>query len=239
MSGTALTTSDEDCGCDGEAVATGTGSTAPYTYEWFDATMTPIGQTTAIATNLCPGDYFVTITSFTGCAVIESITIEPESVSFDIISVAQNGANCQVTMQYCSETGGSAGNGLDNTGAFGFVLFGSSQTSFDNTITSNSNGEQYDGTDYWTNPLVPGAVQGLFGLNAQGFIGYSDPDWSPLPPNSLPDWFLCNDDPACGPQGLVCNTTMIEFPSASMPDSIMLVGIEGNYNSLTKEITIL
>ena len=79
VSGTTVVDNHEQCGCDGEATASGSGSIGPYTYEWFDATMTPIGQTTGTATGLCPGNYFVTITSSIDCDVTQSITINPGS----------------------------------------------------------------------------------------------------------------------------------------------------------------
>ena len=79
IAGSASVDSDEICSCDGQATAIGSGSIGPYTYEWFDATMTPIGQTTATATGLCAGDYFVTITSSIDCDITEPVTIAPAS----------------------------------------------------------------------------------------------------------------------------------------------------------------
>lgn len=58
--------------CDGTATATVTGGTPPYTYAW-DAAAN--NQTTQTATNLCPGNYDVTITDANGCTATNTVTI--------------------------------------------------------------------------------------------------------------------------------------------------------------------
>jgi gliding motility-associated-like protein len=73
--GITASSTDGPCPCAGEATASGIGSIAGYTYEWFDAAMQPIGQTTATATGLCDGTYFVTATSSVGCPATTSVTI--------------------------------------------------------------------------------------------------------------------------------------------------------------------
>lgn len=57
--------------CDGSATATASGGTPPYSYEWSD------GQTTATASNLCPGTYTVTVTDANGCEETVIITVNP------------------------------------------------------------------------------------------------------------------------------------------------------------------
>ena len=54
---------------DGEALATASGGTAPYSYLWSD------GQTTATATNLAAGVYTVTVTDANGCQVTATVSI--------------------------------------------------------------------------------------------------------------------------------------------------------------------
>jgi gliding motility-associated-like protein len=93
VSGLALVDNDEICSCDGQASASGSGSIGPYTYEWFDSSMNPIGQTTATATGLCAGDYFVTITSSIGCDITEQIAIAPAS-GLSIISILPTNPQC-------------------------------------------------------------------------------------------------------------------------------------------------
>lgn len=64
-----------DCGCNGSATASGSGSIPGYTFEWTDNVFTPIGQTSPTATGLCSGDYNVIVTSSIGCADTASVTI--------------------------------------------------------------------------------------------------------------------------------------------------------------------
>jgi gliding motility-associated-like protein len=58
----------------GQATAIATGGMPPYSYLWDD----PLNQTTAVAINLAPGTYTVTVTDFEGTVVTGSgIVIEP------------------------------------------------------------------------------------------------------------------------------------------------------------------
>ncbi len=67
----------------GQATATVTGGTLPYTVIWNDAD----AQTTLTATGLVAGTYTVTITDANGCAANESITItSPAAISGTLIS---------------------------------------------------------------------------------------------------------------------------------------------------------
>lgn len=56
-------------GCAGQASVVASGGTAPYQYAWSD------GQTTSTATNLCSGNYTVTITDAHGCTKTSSVSI--------------------------------------------------------------------------------------------------------------------------------------------------------------------
>ncbi|HIA07250.1 MAG TPA: hypothetical protein EYN71_11235, partial [Flavobacteriales bacterium] len=68
--------------CDGQATASMTGGTAPYTYLWDD----PAAQTTATAAGLCDGTFCVTVTDANGCPDSVCITItEPAAVILTII----------------------------------------------------------------------------------------------------------------------------------------------------------
>jgi large repetitive protein len=65
--------------CDGFAVATGNGGTAPYTFVW--NTM-PQNQMNDTASALCPGNYIVTLTDSNGCTATASVTItQPPQVT--------------------------------------------------------------------------------------------------------------------------------------------------------------
>jgi hypothetical protein len=136
-------------------------------------------------------------------------------------------------MSFCAETGGNSGTGVDNTGAFGFLTFGGTVVNYTSSITSQSNSSIYNGGDYYVWPGTV-AINTVF-PTATGFIGYIDA--TPPPPASAFDWFLCNDDPSCGTQGIVCHQIMMEV--TSMPDSIMLIGIEGSFDTVNDLISAL
>lgn len=81
--------------CDGTATVTAGGGTAPYTYLWNDVN----GQSTATASNLCPGTYQVDVTDAQGCTFSTVVTIaEPDEI---ILSSADVDA-------FCSTSTGSA-----------------------------------------------------------------------------------------------------------------------------------
>lgn len=73
----ASVTSSSGCGCTGTGTASATGSIPGYTYEWFDDSFNPIGQSSATATGLCSGTYNAIVTSSIGCEDTVQITITP------------------------------------------------------------------------------------------------------------------------------------------------------------------
>ena len=77
-------------GCDGSATVTASGGTAPYTYLWND----PAAQTTATASNLCPGTYTVTVTDANGCAETATITVNPLLCTGYSVAVNVTGLTC-------------------------------------------------------------------------------------------------------------------------------------------------
>ena len=66
-----ISSSDVSCfgAGDGTALVNATGGTTPYGYEWSD------GQTTAMASNLAPGSYDVTVTDANGCEAVPVVVI--------------------------------------------------------------------------------------------------------------------------------------------------------------------
>lgn len=69
--------SDTDLAGVGTATVNVTGGTSPYTYQW----STSPQQTTATATGLIAGLYFVTVTDANGCKSINSITVQNTMVN--------------------------------------------------------------------------------------------------------------------------------------------------------------
>jgi len=77
--------------CDGWAVANPLGGTAPFTYNWIPGNLPQDS-----ITNLCAGNYIVTVTDDNNCSVNDSVTIiEPVSiVVVPAITPASCSANC-------------------------------------------------------------------------------------------------------------------------------------------------
>lgn len=91
----AMTGIDPFCNdsCNGQAIATPTGGTAPFTYSWDD----PLNQTDSAATDLCEGLYTVTLTDANGCVAVNQVTLtqpDPIGLSLLIIDNGTCGANC-------------------------------------------------------------------------------------------------------------------------------------------------
>jgi gliding motility-associated-like protein len=75
---TAALTSSADagsCQCNGTATVSATGSIPGYSYQWFDANNTSIGQNTVSATTLCPGAYYCVVSSSINCTDTVLVTI--------------------------------------------------------------------------------------------------------------------------------------------------------------------
>ncbi len=75
--------------CDGTAYVGAMTGTPPFEYIWTDPDM----QTTAEATGLCPGQYFVTVTDVNGCTNLDSVIISAPSDI--IIDLDVNDFDCQ------------------------------------------------------------------------------------------------------------------------------------------------
>jgi gliding motility-associated-like protein len=80
-----MSSTDETCisACDGTALASASGGTAPYTFSW---NTTPI-QTDSNAINLCVGTYTVTVTDSAGCITIDTISINTNGLNLSITNI--------------------------------------------------------------------------------------------------------------------------------------------------------
>jgi len=90
--------------CDGSITVEVEGGLEPYTYQWND----PALQTGATASDLCAGDYNVTITDAQGCEIIASYTLnQPDVVEIELtgtIDILCNGD--QTGLATVTSTGG-------------------------------------------------------------------------------------------------------------------------------------
>ncbi|MCG3167456.1 MAG: hypothetical protein POELPBGB_03248 [Bacteroidia bacterium] len=87
--------------CDGTATAIATGGVAPYTFSWDN------GQSGAMATNLCPGTYTVTVTDAANCVSTSTVTItEPALLTTSATGVdASCGGTCDGTATVIAQGG--------------------------------------------------------------------------------------------------------------------------------------
>ena len=101
---------DESCSglCDGRIELVPSGATAPYTFNWNPTP--PNGAGVATATDLCSGNYQVTITDAAGCDTNLTLTILPASpLTTNITSEDMSCANSNPCdgRSYASPTGGA------------------------------------------------------------------------------------------------------------------------------------
>ncbi|MFB6305878.1 MAG: SprB repeat-containing protein, partial [Flavobacteriales bacterium] len=92
-----LTVTDALCkgSCNGTIDAEVSGGVQPYSYEWFDGSNDPIGQTDTMADNLCAGDYYVEVTDDNGIVETSSLATVNEPASLT--------ANTSVVSDYNGE----------------------------------------------------------------------------------------------------------------------------------------
>lgn len=91
--------------CDGEAIATPSGGTGPYDYQW-DSTAS--NQMTSVANNLCPGNYSVVVTDNNGCTTSGSIMVtEPTALGISTSAVPTTCQNCTDGSATAQVTGGT------------------------------------------------------------------------------------------------------------------------------------
>jgi gliding motility-associated-like protein len=84
------TSTIDNCNCSGTATATASGSIPGYTYAWYNATFQAIGQTTATATGLCSGTYYVIATSAINCTDTAMVVVgqnSPATVSVNSTAI--------------------------------------------------------------------------------------------------------------------------------------------------------
>lgn len=102
--------SNETCHgpCDGTATVAPTGGAGSYTYLWAPAP--PVGQGTATAGNLCPGNWCVTVTDAAGCDSTWCFTLLPNTpITASVATVDGQCWNACTGMATATAAGGAGG----------------------------------------------------------------------------------------------------------------------------------
>mgnify|MGYP003634266883 FL=1 len=90
--------------CDGQITAVPAGGTSPYSYAWSN------GATSAAITNLCAGNYTVTITDARGCSLVETDTIfEPTPITTTLDARNALCGICNGRIRATATSGGDGG----------------------------------------------------------------------------------------------------------------------------------
>ncbi|MBN4062182.1 MAG: hypothetical protein COA57_02365 [Flavobacteriales bacterium] len=119
---------------DGTATATPSGGTTPYTYLWTG------GQTTAAASGLSGGTYYITVTDAGGCPTIDSVTVN-EATTINLTATTTD-ENCGATdgTAIVSVTGGTSPYSyLWSDGQTTATANGLSGGNYTVTVTDNNN----------------------------------------------------------------------------------------------------
>ncbi|MDD3877880.1 MAG: gliding motility-associated C-terminal domain-containing protein [Bacteroidales bacterium] len=123
--------------CNGVAIATVSGSTPPYTFLWSD------GQTTSSASNLCSGNYSVTVLDDHNCSIINNITVADSSVlppTFNVTSEFDTIYNSQSSQLIATQLPGfsyswSPSGSLNNPNIFNPIASPTQTTTYYLTLT--------------------------------------------------------------------------------------------------------
>ena len=119
--------------CDGEATASGTGGTGPYTYSW----NTSPAQATATATGLCAGTYIITITDSNGCTSTATVTITEPVV---VAAVPNTPSTICIGQSVTLTSSATGGNGVYTYTWSGGATVSPTQTTTYNVVATDGNG---------------------------------------------------------------------------------------------------
>ena len=170
--------------CNGSAIATASGGTAPYSYSW-----TPIGITTASASALCANSYTVGVTDNNGCKGSASITIsQPPALAVSITNTVSSLCLGNSTSLNATASGGSSNYtyvwspsiGLSSTTTANTIASPSSSTVYTLTVTDTYGCTKSNTTTLSINPNPTVTVTGATicsgtsaTLTASGAVTYS------------------------------------------------------------------
>ena len=183
-----LTTSQQNVSCNGFSDGTATvmagGGTAPYFYQW-DAAAN--NQTTATATGLSIGTYFVTVTDTLGCSDVTSVTITQPSALAVSTSTIDNlckgealgsgtvliaGGSAPYWVQWDANTGSQTGSVADSlpAGTYSFLVQDSNGCLLRDSVTITEPDEELTATHATADVLCYEGRDGVLQIQAQGGI---------------------------------------------------------------------
>ncbi|MBL0103486.1 MAG: gliding motility-associated C-terminal domain-containing protein [Bacteroidetes bacterium] len=180
---------DPTCGqSNGSATITVSGGVPQYTYSWTGATT----QTTATATGLTGGTYYITATDSVGCNVIDSVTINPvpgvtASVSTIINSTCFGGSdgsagltiNGGISPFIVNWSNGDSGNSSDSlTAGSYYVIVVDSNSCRDSVAFTVGEPNQFGFTYSVTNPYCNGVNNGSAQVTVTGGTSPYTINWS-------------------------------------------------------------
>jgi hypothetical protein len=99
-----LIAEDASCAgdCDGMATVSSSGGFSPFSIKWSN------GQQGNVATNLCPGNYAVTVTDAAGCTQARQLTInQPVALSLNVLQINHDIGNAGVGSVFVTVSGGT------------------------------------------------------------------------------------------------------------------------------------
>lgn len=116
--------------CDGSLTITVTGGVPPYTYAWTDASGNPIGTNSSTLSNVCAGDYSVTVTDANGGGTQLNTNSDFESGT---------GAGCDCPTGYtCNNDAGQVFDGVHPLYAVGSQGCVTGATNYSSSLGANS-----------------------------------------------------------------------------------------------------
>ncbi|CAN5377977.1 hypothetical protein BH09BAC5_BH09BAC5_09380 [soil metagenome] len=184
-----VTATTSSCGnCNGTATVAVSGGTAPYAYFW-----TPTNQTNPTATNLCIGDYTVTITDAAGCTTTATCTVNP------IVNIVVTSSNTSLSC-FGSCDGIASANAAGGANPYTYVWMPGNLTTqtvtglcagtytvtatdanscFNTATVTFVDPVQVTATSSSTNASCSGVCDGTANVNPSGGTGVFTYSWSP------------------------------------------------------------
>ncbi len=134
--------------CIGKAWANPSGGTLPYSWQWNDAG----NQSTNPATNLCAGNYIVTVTDYNNCQILDTINIIDSSIYIILNATVSDdtiyeGQEVQIISNYLGQTyaySWTPTNGLNNPSIYNPKATPSVSTTYFLSVTDPNGCSWYD-----------------------------------------------------------------------------------------------